>query len=185
MTSQHPALILAEQCDLEDVFERMCAAELIRQHAENEALKAKLLNATKSALDHVQRNRDLEAMLAAVGAGGVGPLMPHDHSKDPRWPRNASEVRDFLGGHCAAMRYARDDYQPDEDDSYTLSTHDFLTAVYWWADVLPNDLQPQVRPLTDEQIDEILVEAALVPVVPVYKTLARAVEAAHGIKEGV
>ena len=122
MTSQHPALILAEQCDLEDVFERMCAAELRRLHAENEVLKAKLLSATKSALDHVQRNRDLEAMLAAVGAGGVGPLL-------------------------------------------TPAT--------------------QRQPLTDARIDEILIEAALVPVVPIYKTLARAIEAAHGIKEGV
>lgn len=43
--------------------------------AENDALKTKLMAATKSALDHVQRNRKLEAMLEAVGAGGVGPLM--------------------------------------------------------------------------------------------------------------
>lgn len=121
MKNQHPALMLADQCDLEDTFERMCAAELIRLQTENEELKAKLLNATKSALDHVQRNRDLEAMLEAVGAGGVGPIMA------PRTQR---------------------------------------------------------QPLTDEQVDEILVEAALVPVVPIYKTLARAIEAAHGIKEG-
>uniref|UniRef100_UPI002585FF28 hypothetical protein n=1 Tax=Pseudomonas sp. TaxID=306 RepID=UPI002585FF28 len=44
--------------------------------AENDALKQQLMAATKSALDHVQRNRDLEALLEAVGAGGVGPLMP-------------------------------------------------------------------------------------------------------------
>jgi len=100
MTNRHPALMLAEQCDLEDTFERMCAAELTSLHAENEQLRAEL---------------------EAIGAGGVGPLIA---APQPR------------------------------------------------------------QPLTEKQIDEILVEAARVPAVPVYKSLARAVERAHHIQEG-
>lgn len=62
------------------------------------------------------------------------------------WPRNASEVRAFLSGHVAAERYARDDHQPDDSDTYTLSAHDLLGAIDWWTEF---DQQPR-QPLTDE-----------------------------------
>lgn len=67
------------------------------------------------------------------------------------WPRNASEVRAFLSGRVAAERYARDDHQPDDSDTYTLSAHDLLGAIDWWTDF---DQQPR-QPLTHQQIDAI------------------------------
>lgn len=58
--NQPRALYLADvlsagfECDME-WYELESARELRRLHAENEALKAKLLNATKAALDHKER----------------------------------------------------------------------------------------------------------------------------------
>lgn len=63
----------------------------------------------------------------------------------PNWPRNATEVRDFIGSQFQRTRYAREDHAPDEEDSYTLTAHDFLSAVLWWADVLP---KPEVQKFT-------------------------------------
>ena len=95
------------------------------------------------------------------------------------WPRNASEVRAFLSGHVAAERYARDDHQPDDSDTYTLSAHDLLGAIDWWTDF---DQRP-CQPLTDEQIDAA--HDTLFPK-PVYdrenvRIFARAIERAHEI----
>ncbi|MGL4297367.1 MAG: hypothetical protein ACRCTG_16785 [Aestuariivirga sp.] len=58
------------------------------------------------------------------------------------WPRNAGEVRAFLSGHVAAERYARDDHQPDDSDTYTLSAHDLLGAIDWWTDCAQSPRQP-------------------------------------------
>ena len=48
---------------------------------------------------------------------------PVEQEPNPRWPSNASEVRAFLSGRVATERYARDDHQPDDNDTYTLSAH--------------------------------------------------------------
>lgn len=95
------------------------------------------------------------------------------------WPRNASEVRAFLSGRVAAERYARDDHQPDDSDTYTLSAHDLLGAIDWWTDF---DRQPR-QPLTDEQIMELFrgvwtdgTQAG--PVTPMAIRVARAIERA-------
>lgn len=67
------------------------------------------------------------------------------------WPRDAEQVRAFMGTHVATLRYARDDHQPDDDDTYTLSAHDFLTAIEWWTDAPYVNTQPARQPMTDEQ----------------------------------
>ena len=92
------------------------------------------------------------------------------------WPRNAREVRAFLSGHVAAERYARDDHQPDDSDTYTLSAHDLLGAIDWWTDF---DQRPH-QPLTNQQILHI-VQTAQVGDHGKGHTIARAIEAAHGI----
>lgn len=89
-----------------------------------------------------------------------------------RWPANASEVRAFLSGHVAAERYARDDHQPDDSDTYTLSAHDLLGAIDWWTDFAQRPQQPLPPqsdiPLTQEQLT-------------VFKYGWKCAESAHGI----
>ncbi len=92
------------------------------------------------------------------------------------WPRTASEVRAFLSGHVAAERYARDDHQPDDSDTYTLSAHDLLGAIDWWTDCAQRPRQPltemeivELRQLTPGTLDVQFV------------LFARAIERAHGI----
>lgn len=67
---------------------------------------------------------------------------PQGEQEPIRWPANASEVRAFLSGHVAAERYARDDCQPDDSDTYTLSAHDLLGAIDWWTDFAQRPQQP-------------------------------------------
>ena len=89
------------------------------------------------------------------------------------WPRNAREVRAFLSGHVAAERYARDDHQPDDSDTYTLSAHDLLGAIDWWTDF---DQRPR-QPLTDEQINTLFQWGCGQS----FRDFARAIERAHHI----
>lgn len=97
-----------------------------------------------------------------------------------RWPANASEVRAFLSGHVAAERCARDDHQPDDNDTYTLSANDLLGAIYWWTDFDP---QPPRQPLTDEQMARAWAVASGEHNASssVKRRITRAIERAHGI----
>lgn len=92
-----------------------------------------------------------------------------------RWPANASEVRAFLSGHVAAERYARDDHQPDDSDTYTLSAHDLLGAIDWWTDFDPH---PTRQPLTDQVIQELADEGVFHANV---FEIVRRIEEEHGI----
>lgn len=71
---------------------------------------------------------------------------PKQQDEPVAWPRDAEQVRAFMGTHVAKLRYARNDHLPDEQDSYTLSAHDFLTAVEWWADA-PYEEKQQDEPV--------------------------------------
>lgn len=51
-----------------------------------------------------------------------------------KWPKDASEVREFMHTHCITEQYAVGIENPSDDDKYLLSAHDFLSAVNWWAD---------------------------------------------------
>lgn len=83
------------------------------------------------------------------------------------WPRNADEVRAFMGSHVASLRYGRADMQPSDDDSYTLSAHDFLTAVDWWIDCPVHYAQSREWvPLTDEDVNCVLQDFGAVVVGP-------------------
>lgn len=50
----------------------------------------------------------------------------------PFTPRNAAEMRDFVGMHFGSLRYANPETEePSDDDWYTLSIHDLLSAFSW------------------------------------------------------
>ena len=117
---------------------------------------------------------DARGRLRVMAALSAALEQPQVEQEPIRWPANASEVRAFLSGHVAAERYARDDHQPDDNDTYTLSAHDLLGAIDWWTDFDP---QPPRQPLTDEEINSIWRNSTHMTVVEV----VRAIEAAHGI----
>lgn len=49
------------------------------------------------------------------------------------WPRNATEVRQFMNANCEVEQYAVGPDTPDDNDRYQLTAHDFLGAVEWWT----------------------------------------------------
>lgn len=71
---------------------------------------------------------------ANVGSDGVASLPIPGAQEAVAWPTNAAEAREFIGSHMDAVRYHRDDAQPHDDDKYTLSAHDLLSAFRWWAE---------------------------------------------------
>lgn len=87
-----------------------------------------------------------------------------------------------MSGRVATERYARDDHQPDDNDTYTLSAHDLLEAIDWWTDF---DTQPKREPLTDAQINghrlALPYNGEDLPDPWDFKQGVRAAERAHGI----
>lgn len=62
-----------------------------------------------------------------------------------RWPKNAAEVRAFIGNQFERLQYGKESGRPHENDRYTLTAHDFLSAVDWWADSPNFDSKTGVR----------------------------------------
>lgn len=46
-------------------------------------------------------------------------------------PKNAEEIRAFIGQQFISLRYAKEDGKPNDDDVYVLSAHDLLSAFDW------------------------------------------------------
>lgn len=170
------------ECDLE-WYELEAARELRRLHAENETLRAGY-DAARLEIESLRatlgQQQGKQNPVAEIRDGtlhwhipnpsqslplellrGTHPLytspQPKVEQGPVRWPENASEVRAFLSGHVASERYARDDHQPDDDDTYTLSAHDLLGAIYWWTDFDP---QPKREPLSADEIHALCRGAA-------------------------
>ena len=123
------------------------------------ALREKLGRARALCRIRLDRIRELEAMLYAVGAGGVGKV------EQPCQPLTNEQIDKIAEG------------MPGGIDGFLKGWgwRQFARAVLEAAPL------PARQPLTNERIDELPVECALVPDVPIYKTFARAVEAAHKI----
>lgn len=49
------------------------------------------------------------------------------------WPKDAAEVRQFMGSNFICAEFVGSDESPNDDDRYLLSAHDFLSAVDWWT----------------------------------------------------
>jgi len=76
---------------------------------------------TKRVLDMVRRAFEM-GRTAQAASGERG------------WPKDAGDVRLFIGAHCESVQYGRHGPAPHEDDRYTLTAHDLLTAIRWWND---------------------------------------------------
>lgn len=72
------------------------------------------------------------ALVAAKAAPSNGALAAP--AQPVTWPRNAAEVREFMGAHCQREERANDDSSPSDDDLYALTAYNFLSAVNSWAD---------------------------------------------------
>ena len=55
-------------------------------------------------------------------------------SGESAWPKDAADVRRFIEAHCENVQYGRHGPAPHDDDRYTLTAHDLLTAIRWWTD---------------------------------------------------
>mgnify|MGYP000169730419 CR=1 FL=1 len=63
---------------------------------------------------------------AQVGSNaGLGGSAEH-------WPTNADEVRGFVGNDYCSLKYGRQDQSPDDNDIYTMSAHDLVSAIQSW-----------------------------------------------------
>ena len=49
------------------------------------------------------------------------------------WPKDAAEVRQFMGSNFICAEFVGSDESPNDDDRYLISAYDFLLAVDWWT----------------------------------------------------
>lgn len=69
----------------------------------------------------------------------------------PRIPKTPEDIRDFIGSDYGCMHFARQDHEPDADDTYTLTAHDLLSAFDWWDFAAPP--QAEAPSKSDKQED--------------------------------
>ena len=105
------------------------------------------------------RIAELESELEAVGAGGVQALSAAP-AEVMKWPKDASEVREFMHTHCITEQYAVGIESPSDDDKYLLSAHDFLSAVNWWADFPHYQKASPTPPAEQQAMESVLVDGA-------------------------
>lgn len=84
-----------------------------------------------------------EIFEAAARAAHANTNDPRIERTPPAWPRNAKEVREFIGSNCMCAAYPMLDSEPCDEDMYELTAHDFLSAVDRWAD-FPHHMAPVV-----------------------------------------
>jgi len=65
-----------------------------------------------------------------------------------RYPISAVEIREFIGSNFNSLNYGREDEAPSDDDRYSLSVHDLLSAAREWEEYavvdafIPHPVQP-------------------------------------------
>ena len=80
-----------------------------------------------------------------------------DAQEPVAWPKDASEVRAFFRSDFLNMEFGNADESPSDNDKYLISTHDFLSAVNWWADYphVPRDVEPAAQPQAEVQAEPV------------------------------
>lgn len=80
------------------------------------------------------------ATAAAQGfRDGVASVAANAGSEPVAWPKDAADVREFVGSHFRSLFYANPTgMDPHENDVYELTAHDLLSAFRWWADLHPS-----------------------------------------------
>jgi hypothetical protein len=96
---------------------------------------------------------DIEDAIRKAGAGHSS-ARSGEASTTPltNYPRTPQAIREFIGSHFSARQDAKPAPEgsesiyageASEDDVYTLTAHDLLSAVDWWADTAaPDDEEP-------------------------------------------
>ena len=90
-----------------------------------------------------------DVWLCATAAFAVPPA-----AEPVAWPKDAAEVRQFMGSNFICAEFVGSDESPNDDDRYLLSAHDFLSAVDWWTgsatDAPPAPTEQQIGALQAE-----------------------------------
>lgn len=105
--------------------------------------------------------QQLNAMRADIGIPtskenqpvAVSDAMRAGEQEPVAWPKDAKDVRAFFSADFITAQFASEDQAPCDEDRYTISAHDFLSAVNWWADFphVPRDTSPVAT--QGEQLD--------------------------------
>lgn len=104
-----------------------------RADAEKEAEDA------QSVWPHMGPHRAVQLVEVASVAASAG-------SEPVAWPKDATEVREFVGGHFRSLFYANPtSMDPHENDVYELTAHDLLSAFRWWEDLQPSPPEGMVE----------------------------------------
>lgn len=78
--------------------------------------------------------RELEEAFIA----GRASLAASAGSEPVAWPKDAADVRAFIGSQFERLQYGKENGVPHENDRYTLTSHDILSAFRWWSENLPS-----------------------------------------------
>jgi hypothetical protein len=79
------------------------------------------------------------AQIAWEGWQARASLAANAGSEPVAWPKDAADVREFVGSHFRSLFYANPTgMDPHENDVYELTAHDLLSAFRWWADLHPS-----------------------------------------------
>lgn len=84
------------------------------------------------------------AALVGEGVGVAG------EGGEVKAPQTAAEVRDFIGSNFNSLRYGRKDELPCDEDAYSLTAHDLLSAFHDAEDFQPPQPTPTANPRSEE-----------------------------------
>lgn len=97
------------------------------QERDDAALRA-AVEALAQRVQPEQPNSMKDHLAAPLAAGTAGSVAP------PMTPR---EVRDFVGVDFCSLEYGAEDQVPHEDDTYTMTAHDLISALTKWYERAP------------------------------------------------
>ena len=83
-------------------------------------------------------NEDSRSRMELAYQAGRASLAASAGSEPVAWPKDAAEVRAFIGSQFERLQYGKENGVPHENDRYTLTSHDLLSAFRWWSESLPS-----------------------------------------------
>ena len=83
----------------------------------------------------------------------------------PRYPINAAEMREFIGSNFNSLNYGDSNEVPSDNDRYSLSVHDLLSAAREWESyAVVTAPVAKAEPLSDESILNLCSCEVLMPI---------------------
>lgn len=80
-------------------------------------------------------------------------------SEPVAWPKDAADVRAFIGSQFERLQYGKENGVPHENDRYTLTSHDLLSAFRWWAENITSPPEGMAGWISvDERLPDLMVD---------------------------